>query len=64
MNKDELKGKATNLKGRLKDAFGSLTGNKSKQAEGFADRARGAVEEKFGKAKRETKQDIDEEGDE
>jgi uncharacterized protein YjbJ (UPF0337 family) len=64
MNKDELKGKATNLKGRLKDAFGSLTGNKSKQAEGFADRAHDAVEEKFGKAKRETKQDIDEEGDE
>jgi uncharacterized protein YjbJ (UPF0337 family) len=59
MNKDELKGKAENLKGRVKDALGSLTGDKRKQAEGFVDRARGAVRGKFGKAKREVSREYD-----
>jgi uncharacterized protein YjbJ (UPF0337 family) len=53
MNKDELKGKAENLKGRAKDAAGSVSGDKEKQAEGFMDRARGAVREKFGEIKEE-----------
>ncbi|HMF42729.1 MAG TPA: CsbD family protein [Polyangia bacterium] len=48
MNKDELKGKAENLKGRLKEALGSLTGDKRKQAEGSVDRMRGAAREKLG----------------
>jgi uncharacterized protein YjbJ (UPF0337 family) len=53
MNKDELKGKAENLKGRAKEALGSLTGNKERQGEGFIERVKGTVREKFGKAKRE-----------
>ena len=53
MNKDELKGRAENLKGRVKEAFGSLTGDKAKQGEGFVERVKGAVREKFGKAKDE-----------
>jgi len=60
MNKDELKGKAENLKGRIKEAFGSLTGNKGKQAEGTVDRVEGAVQEKYGKAKSELEKDVDE----
>jgi len=60
MNKDELKGKAENLKGRVKDALGSLTGDKGKQAEGGVDRARGTIREKFGKAKEETEESVDE----
>ena len=67
MNKDELKGKAENLKGRAKEAFGALTGDKQKQGEGFLDRVRGAVREKFGKAKHEVSRDVshrEEEGDE
>ena len=59
MNKDELKGKAENLKGRVKDALGSLTGDKRKQAEGFIDRVRGTVRGKFGKAKREVSREYD-----
>jgi uncharacterized protein YjbJ (UPF0337 family) len=58
MNKDELKGKAENLKGRAKQAFGSLTGDKHKEGEGLFDRVRGAVREKFGKAKREVNRDV------
>ena len=50
MNKDELKGKAENLKGRVKQAVGALTGDKSTEGGGLFDRVRGAVREKLGKA--------------
>ena len=53
MNKDELKGKAENLKGRVKEAMGSISGNKEKEGEGFVDRVKGAAREKMGKAKEE-----------
>jgi uncharacterized protein YjbJ (UPF0337 family) len=53
MNKDELKGKSENLSGRAKQAFGSLSGDKRTEAEGLFDRVRGALRDKFGKAKRE-----------
>jgi uncharacterized protein YjbJ (UPF0337 family) len=59
MNDDELKGKMKNLKGRAKEAFGSMTGNKSKQAEGTAERIGGAVQEKAGKVKKEISEDED-----
>jgi uncharacterized protein YjbJ (UPF0337 family) len=58
MNNDELKGKGENLKGRAKEAFGALTGDKQKQGEGLIDRVRGAVRERFGKAKREVSRDV------
>ena len=57
MNKDELKGKAENLKGRAKEAAGALTGNKQTEAEGMAERAKGAVREKIGEVKREIRRD-------
>jgi uncharacterized protein YjbJ (UPF0337 family) len=58
MNKDELKGKGENLKGRVKEAAGSLSGDKRTQAEGTFDRVSGAVREKVGKAKREVSRDV------
>jgi uncharacterized protein YjbJ (UPF0337 family) len=58
MNKDELKGKMENLKGRAKEAIGSLSGNKEKQAEGMAERIKGAGQEKVGEAKREVSRDV------
>jgi uncharacterized protein YjbJ (UPF0337 family) len=57
MNKDELKGKAENLKGRMKQAAGSLFGDKKKEGEGAVERVRGAVREKIGKAKDEVGRD-------
>ena len=59
MNKDQAKGKAENLKGRMKEAAGALTGNKKTQAEGLADRAHGAAREKIGEAKHALGRDID-----
>ena len=52
-HRDEVKGKAENLKGRAKEAAGAITGNKARQAEGAAERVKGAVQEKVGKIKRQ-----------
>ena len=51
MNKDEMKGKLDNLKGRVKEAIGAASGDKRTEAEGFAERVKGAVQKKFGEAK-------------
>jgi uncharacterized protein YjbJ (UPF0337 family) len=48
MNKDQLKGKLENLKGRAKQAAGSLSGDKSTEAEGAVERIAGAGREKVG----------------
>jgi uncharacterized protein YjbJ (UPF0337 family) len=49
---NEVKGKAENLKGRVKQAAGAVTGDKELEAEGAGERATGAAKEMAGKAKR------------
>jgi uncharacterized protein YjbJ (UPF0337 family) len=51
MNKDQVKGKVENLKGRAKQAAGTATGNHRTEAEGAVERAKGAAREKLGDAK-------------
>jgi uncharacterized protein YjbJ (UPF0337 family) len=53
MNRDEIKGKGRNLKGRAKEAWGSVTGNKRVQGEGLAERVGGAAQEGIGRIKRD-----------
>ena len=52
MNRDEIEGKAENLKGRIKEAAGTLTGNQNLENEGADQRAGGAVQEGLGTARR------------
>lgn len=52
MNNDELNGKGDQAKGKIKQAWGDLTGNERVHDEGVADEAAGNVEEGFGKARR------------
>ena len=59
MNNDELKGKLENLKGRAKEAYGSVSGDKKAQAGGLAERVEGAaipagapIERRFAPAQR------------
>jgi len=59
MNKDQVKGKVENLKGRVKEAAGALTGNKQRQADGLVDRVQGAVREKVGDARNAAARRID-----
>jgi len=52
MNKNEVRGKARKLKGRLKEAAGVVTGNRRLEKKGAAERTAGAVEAGLGKARR------------
>jgi uncharacterized protein YjbJ (UPF0337 family) len=51
MNKDQIKGKAENLKGRAKEAVGAVTGDKATQVEGAIERGKGALRETLGDIK-------------
>ena len=61
MNKDQREGTVQNIKGRAKQAAGVVTGNKNAEAEGAADRAKGAVRKAFGDVKRGIAKKTDEE---
>jgi uncharacterized protein YjbJ (UPF0337 family) len=52
MNQDELKGKADQVKGKVKQAAGDLTDNERLHDEGVADETAGKVQEGFGKGRR------------
>ena len=54
LNKDELKGKADQAKGRVKEAAGDLTDDEWLKNAGEADETAGRIEEGFGKARRKT----------
>jgi uncharacterized protein YjbJ (UPF0337 family) len=51
-NKDELKGKGKQIKGRIKDKVGEMTGNRRLEAEGEAERIEGLAQEGVGRARR------------
>lgn len=55
MNKDQVKGSVENLKGRVKQAVGAVTGNKSQEAGGMVDRVKGAVRGKVGDVKEDAR---------
>jgi uncharacterized protein YjbJ (UPF0337 family) len=50
--KREIRGKVDNIKGRVKEAIGALSGNKETQAEGTVERATGAANEKVAEVER------------
>jgi len=64
MNRDEIDGKKNNLAGRIKEAAGTLTGNKELESEGANQRAGGAVEEGLGKARRKVGEALEDLGNE
>ena len=51
MNKDQIKGKVENIKGRIKQAIGTSSGDKETEAEGFGERVKGAAQKKVGDVK-------------
>ena len=50
---NSAEGKAKDMKGRIKDAVGGLTGDESLQAEGKWDRVKGKVQDKVGEIQRD-----------
>lgn len=51
MDEDRIKGAATNIGGKVKDAVGGLTGDTKTQAEGKLDQATGQMQNTLGSAK-------------
>lgn len=50
---NSAEGKADNLKGKAKDAWGGATGDTSKQVEGKFDQLKGKAKDTLGKGERE-----------
>jgi len=53
MNSDTLKGNWTQLKGKLKEAWGDLTDDELTKVEGKRDQLVGLIQKKYGKTREE-----------
>ena len=62
MNRDEIKGKVENVKGRAKDAAGVLTGNRRLESEGKDERDAGAAREGAGRVRRKVGEAVEDLG--
>jgi uncharacterized protein YjbJ (UPF0337 family) len=62
MNRDELKGKAKGVKGKIKQAAGDLTNNPRLHDQGVADEAAGDRQETVGRVKRKVGEAIEDVG--
>jgi uncharacterized protein YjbJ (UPF0337 family) len=63
MNRDELEGKGDQLKGKIKQGVGDMTGNERMKDEGVADEAAGDVQEGFGRGRRKVGEAIEDLGE-
>ncbi len=59
MNKDQVKGRAEDIKGKVKEATGNVVGNERLQSEGQADQVKGKAQAGYGDAKENVKDGID-----
>ena len=59
MNKDQVQGRANEVKGDIKEAAGKLVGNQKLQGEGLVDQAKGKAQAGLGDAKEKVKNAID-----
>ncbi len=54
MNKQELKGKGEQVKGRIRQGVGKLTGNRAEQLRGKIEQTKGKAREKIGRIERKS----------
>ena len=59
MNDDQVKGRANQVKGTIKEKTGQVTGNRDLEDEGATDKASGKVQSGVGDAKEKVKDAID-----
>jgi uncharacterized protein YjbJ (UPF0337 family) len=58
MNKDQVKGRIHEAKGKVKEVAGKVVGNKELEVKGKAEKAAGKVQGKFGDLKSDVKKSI------
>ena len=63
MNRDEIEGRAEQVKGKVKKAVGDLKDDERLHDEGAADEAAGDVQEGFGRARRKVGEAIEDIGE-
>lgn len=63
MNRDELEGKGEQLKGKIKQGIGKMTGDERMKDEGAADEVAGEVQEGFGRGRRKVGEAIEDLGE-
>jgi uncharacterized protein YjbJ (UPF0337 family) len=56
MNKDQVKGRVNEAKGKIKEVAGVLMGNETMEAKGKVQRVVGQAQAKFGDVKKEVKE--------
>lgn len=59
MNKDQIKGAAKNLGGKVQEAAGKALGNKAQQAKGLQKQVAGSAEKAMGDAREGLKHAVD-----
>ena len=59
MNKDQVKGTAKDIAGKIQEGAGELTGDKEQEAKGLAKQVEGKTQKKVGDAKETVKDAID-----
>ena len=59
MNRDQIEGKWTEIKGRLRESYADLTDNEMEAAKGDREQIEGLLQQKTGKAKDEVREIVD-----
>ncbi len=59
MNRDEMQGKLTELRGRIKQKWGRLTDDEIAEAEGDRDILAGKIQQKYGGSKEDIKHQLE-----
>ncbi|WP_354673952.1 CsbD family protein [Cupriavidus alkaliphilus] len=58
MNKDQVKGRVTEAAGKIKEAFGKMTGNRQTQVAGIVKKDIGKMQAVYGDVKADIEADI------
>jgi uncharacterized protein YjbJ (UPF0337 family) len=59
MDKDRIEGAGKDLKGKIKEGVGKMTGDTKTEAEGKVDQAEGKTQNTFGKVKDKAREVLD-----
>ena len=59
MDNDILKGKWTELKGRMRQQYGELTDDEIEEAKGDRERLEGLLQQRYGQTKDEARSNVD-----
>jgi uncharacterized protein YjbJ (UPF0337 family) len=59
MNRDQIEGKWTEIKGKLQSSYGDLTDDELQEAKGDREQLEGKLQQKYGKTKDEARAEMD-----